>query len=566
MVYANADNNLGPNLIGDLVEMMNASLTPEVRVVLYADFPADRLVPGSDDTFPSGAQMIEILGGGDLRMVSATAEEDFDDPAVLTGAVRKVFTAFPAERRGVILWDHGGAWRYGFGGDTQDGTRDGQPMPFEAAAQAVRSGLAAARVSGNPPLEFLAFDTCLLGSPEIAAAFSDLTKVYIAGAEIDYGAGWDYDKALTWLAAHPGAPAADFARQEVAIWDAHHGELATDVLFKSHMALDTSVLPELAAAIRTLVGAVQSTGPVPLKDIGQILVSLAASSDARVASAASGAKAVLGKLVLAQAGGTARNGQSGLNVGAGPPVELTAAMSAEYRRRVTTWNGSSRWADLIDTVRGASDGIAPSISTAGLSGMKLPFRISDADLFSVDFNLWSLGSDRAFLLQLVDRSYPGPGSYEFTWSGNVVALDASPAPVLVSLVPWRDVARRGIATTIYKVIGILESGGDSIYAELLIDEVTMKAEVALVYNGDLPSVIPVAALAGPDVVFWPLFVYLDLADGSADVTSGGTGVSVPGSTVDFTLARVGAGTYAFSLQANDTWGNQAMQFFDFSVP
>jgi hypothetical protein len=598
MVYANADNNLGTNLYLDLVEMVNATLSPNVRVFVYADFAAGTPVPGSTGVFPSGTLYAEVKGH-DLVNVASPPEQDFDSPAVLASAVETVFAAHPADHYGLVLWDHGGAWRYGFGSDTQDGTRPNAPgMPFETVAQAVRTGLAGAGLTDNRPLDFFAFNTCLLGTPEVASAFADLTQVYIASAEIDYGAGWDYQATLTWLAAHPTAAPADFARQEVGFWNTHHSDGLNDVLFKSHVALDTSQLAGFGAAVKTLVTAAQAGGgpdaiaatrafdlalpdyyvedalddsapPVPLKDVGQILTSLEASGDPAVAGAANAATTSLQRLVIAKASGSARSAQAGLNIGAGAPSDFTAPLLVSYRDLVPTWNAASSWGDLIDFTRGAADAVGPSIAAGALNGSTLSVTLNDPDLLSVDHQLWSFNAagDKATLLQLLGRFYLDPGSYDLSWTGKIYALDATPAPVAVSLVPWREIATsKGVQVPILKAVGILESGADAYYAELLIDVASMEASEAIVYLNDLPNAFAIADLASPDVTFWPLFPYVDITAGTVDVETGETGISFGGNTVSFTFTAPPSGAYARGIQPRDTWGNSGQAFYPFTLP
>ena len=212
LVYANGDNNIAPNLWIDMIEMVRAKLTPDIGLYVYADYPAGEPVPGTADVFPSGSELMHIIGNGEVETLSTKAEEDFDNPTTLSAAITSVFTAHPADRYGLILWDHGGGWRYGFGGDEQNGTRTGRSIAVEAVATAVRTGIAGANLRSDQPLEFFSYDTCLLGSPEVAAPLAGLARVFIANAELDYADGWDYQSIFTWLAANQVASAADFAR------------------------------------------------------------------------------------------------------------------------------------------------------------------------------------------------------------------------------------------------------------------------------------------------------------------------------------------------------------------
>ena len=169
LVYANGDNNIMPNLWTDMIEMVRAKLTPDIGLYVYADYPAGEPVPGTTNVFPSGSELMHIIGNGDVETLLTKAEEDLDNPNTLSAAITSVFTAHPADSYG-LLRDYGGGWRYGFGGDEQNGTRTGRSIAVEAVATAVRAGIAGANLRGAPPLEFFSYDTCpLLGSPEVAA-------------------------------------------------------------------------------------------------------------------------------------------------------------------------------------------------------------------------------------------------------------------------------------------------------------------------------------------------------------------------------------------------------------
>jgi hypothetical protein len=192
--------------------------------------------------------------------------------------------------------------------------------------------------------------------------------------------------------------------------------------------------------------------------------------------------------------------------------------------------------------------------------------VADADLLSVEFTMWSVVATRTYMLQVLSRNYVGPGAYDFTWNGDVLAIDATPDPVLVSVLPWREVATGASSAPIYKAMGTIEADGDTLYAELIIDGSTMSSEVALVYLGDLPNAFPIASLAGPGTTFRPMFLYVDSADGQVHVENGPTKVTLAGDSVAFTSAGLGAGSYSISLQAKDTWGNPTTRAFPFTVP
>ncbi|MDW8373940.1 MAG: clostripain-related cysteine peptidase, partial [Planctomycetota bacterium] len=259
VVYGHADHNLSYSLALDLAEMSRARIGNHLRVIVVADWDASRKDEQTGRPFPTGTEWLRIRGNqqAPLRILQQP-EQDFDDPQVLRTVVQQALRRFPARRYGLILWDHGGGWENGFGGDTQNGQRSWPgTMPVTAVAQAVREAI---RARGIARLDFLAFDTCLMAGAEVLPEVVDLATVYLACAELDFGDGWDYERTLTWLSANSTRTAQEFARAEVGFWDAHH-RLPADVLVKSHAAFDLTQWPAVAQAAQRLAQAIGSTPP-----------------------------------------------------------------------------------------------------------------------------------------------------------------------------------------------------------------------------------------------------------------------------------------------------------------
>src|SRR5688572_1309199 len=131
-VYGHGDHNLSNSLLKDLTEMTRADLGEpgEVNVLILTDWDASQTIANTGDPFPEGIQLFRIPGGGaEFEVVAEGPERNLDDPAILTSVVRDVFENFPARRRGVVLWNHGGAWSGGFGSDTENGTVE-RPTPM----------------------------------------------------------------------------------------------------------------------------------------------------------------------------------------------------------------------------------------------------------------------------------------------------------------------------------------------------------------------------------------------------------------------------------------------------
>ena len=257
-IYGHADHNLSASLVNDMAEMSKARLSDNFQLVVMADWDSSQM-SAEGDNYPSGTEWYRVAGNGKPpELLESEGEQNLDDPAVLQASIEKAFTKFPADRYGLILWDHGGAWEGGYGSDSQNGTAEAPTaMPVPQLARAVKNGLDKVGLDGKRPLEFFAFDTCLMGGVEVVSELENLADVYIANAEIDYGDGWDYEKTMTFLAEHSTISPRDFAAKEVELWNAHHADATTsDKLLRSHVAIDLTKLGGFRDAYRVMADAV----------------------------------------------------------------------------------------------------------------------------------------------------------------------------------------------------------------------------------------------------------------------------------------------------------------------
>lgn len=102
---------------------------------------------------------------------------------------------YPAEKTGVILWNHGGAMR---GVCYDEKSNDDALLNSE-----VKSGLSTAfsnvgRSTSNK-LEWIGYDACLMQAQDIAEFNSQYFNYMIASQESEAGYGWDYDNWLGYV-------------------------------------------------------------------------------------------------------------------------------------------------------------------------------------------------------------------------------------------------------------------------------------------------------------------------------------------------------------------------------
>ena len=248
LIYGHADHSLTSAMRSDLLEMEKAGSSDNLNIAIQLDINSkDRRTKfwkfkyNIDPKKFSGVKrlLIEEDTGNPAHFNSKILESlpednNMDDPAVLQDFIEWGMAKYPAERYGLVLWNHGGQF-VGYGGDTQEGTLD-HPMGMttDQVSTAVRQALAA---DGRAKMDFIGFDTCLMGGAEVLGDFNTLCDVFLACPELDYGDGWDYGATFNYLKDNSDVDITTFGREEVGFWDAHHGE-AMDQTHKVHAAYD----------------------------------------------------------------------------------------------------------------------------------------------------------------------------------------------------------------------------------------------------------------------------------------------------------------------------------------
>ena len=98
---------------------------------------------------------------------------------------------YPAQRTGLVLWNHGGAMR-GVCYDEKDGN---DSLLNSEVKSAVSGALNNCSMSGQK-LEWIGYDACLMQVQDVAEFNSNYFNYMIASEESESGYGWDYD---TWV-------------------------------------------------------------------------------------------------------------------------------------------------------------------------------------------------------------------------------------------------------------------------------------------------------------------------------------------------------------------------------
>ncbi len=171
----------------DITEMLDCGLdTSNVNLLVYTggtsmwyyDIPSDvnttYLLTKDED----GEAALEELTHTDKLL-------SMGEPETLSSFLSYAHENYPADRYGLICWDHGSGPLLGFGKDIRfDNDR--------LDAEELRTALESSPFNGDKKLDFIGFDACLMSGLEIADIVKNHAQYMIASQEEEPGDGWDY--------------------------------------------------------------------------------------------------------------------------------------------------------------------------------------------------------------------------------------------------------------------------------------------------------------------------------------------------------------------------------------
>lgn len=135
-------------------------------------------------------QIYQIKGGKIKTLVADDGKKSMIKPETLTSFIKYCTTNFPANRKELILWDHGGGSVSGYGYDEK----------FSSSGSMTLAGIDKALKNSGTTFDFIGFDACLMATAENALMLNDYADYLIASEETEPGIGWYYTNWLTKFA------------------------------------------------------------------------------------------------------------------------------------------------------------------------------------------------------------------------------------------------------------------------------------------------------------------------------------------------------------------------------
>ncbi len=178
----------------DLVELLQVELPENVNMVIQTG--------GADvwqnDVMDASKIQRWLYDSEGLFLMDEQPLANMGDAQTLYDFLAYAEANFPAEKTAVVFWNHGGGSVTGASFDENYQFDSLNLLEMYAAFDAVWPA-----DTENPALELVGFDTCLMATIDVAAAFQPFAKYLTASEEVEPGNGWLYSGWIGELAENP---------------------------------------------------------------------------------------------------------------------------------------------------------------------------------------------------------------------------------------------------------------------------------------------------------------------------------------------------------------------------
>ncbi len=184
----------------DLQEMIDADLTDKVNILAYTGG-----CKKWQNSYISSEtnQLWQVTDKGLVCLEKDLGRaRPMTDPDNLSWFIRWCEENYPANRKALIFWDHGGGSVSGYGYD--------EKWPKEGSMDL--GEINRALKDGGVKFDFIGFDACLMATTETALTLSQYADYLIASEETEPGIGWYYTNWLTALSKNTSMPTIEIGK------------------------------------------------------------------------------------------------------------------------------------------------------------------------------------------------------------------------------------------------------------------------------------------------------------------------------------------------------------------
>lgn len=189
-------------MCGSDLESDYGCATSDINEILYADYSDDLNIiieTGGTKSWQNSyikdkaIQRYKVENNG-LELLEDIGKGQFLSSSNLSDFIKNSMEEYPADRYGLILWNHGGGTIGGYGVD--DSRPNDSSMSLYDVAKALKDA--------DCYFSFIGYDACLMATIENAYSLKDYADYLLASEESEPGSGWYYTNFISELADNPG--------------------------------------------------------------------------------------------------------------------------------------------------------------------------------------------------------------------------------------------------------------------------------------------------------------------------------------------------------------------------
>ncbi|WP_050741529.1 clostripain-related cysteine peptidase [Acetobacterium bakii] len=182
----------------DLQEMLDASKSDKLKFIVQTG--------GSnawDNDLVNDSRMQRfVIQNQEIEEVDDTSLSNMGSAETLADFLVWGVENYPAEKMGLVFWNHGGGSITGVCFDEQNDSDSLSLIEIENALTSVCPNM-------TDSFEFIGFDACLMGTLETANVIAPHARYMYSSEELEPGYGWDYKAIANYIGANPTASGAD---------------------------------------------------------------------------------------------------------------------------------------------------------------------------------------------------------------------------------------------------------------------------------------------------------------------------------------------------------------------
>jgi len=232
----------------DLREMVASDVAPGGKLTVYVQTGGTKSwsVSGLKD----GAAQRWMLDSEGLTNLEDLGRADMGSGDTFAAFLRYGLATFPAERYGLIFWNHGAG--------ASDGVCYDELTGNSLNMQEIREAFTAAAALPNyRTFALVGFDACLMADYEMAVHIAPFAQTMVASEETEPGEGWSYQSWLPTLARNTGIDMHTLGKQIVdsfiqSVERGSYGEFGT------LSVIDLTRIDALHAAMERMAGSLSS--------------------------------------------------------------------------------------------------------------------------------------------------------------------------------------------------------------------------------------------------------------------------------------------------------------------